>query len=108
MDIGLLHALELLTEVGATANPVCPGPDHLKEGKTKFSVDGLGPGWSRSDQPLQAGRGASRAACEVQAPDDMQLKDKALNGGMGGQGAGFVLSRLLSPAHHHFTRPLSL
>lgn len=35
MDIGLLHTLELLTEVGATANPLCLGPDHLKEGKLK-------------------------------------------------------------------------
>lgn len=33
VDVGLLNALELLTEVGATANPLCLGPDHLKEGK---------------------------------------------------------------------------
>ena len=34
VDVGLLHALELLTEVGTTANPLCLGPDHLKEGKS--------------------------------------------------------------------------
>lgn len=33
MDIGLLNALELLAEVGATANALCLGPDHLKESK---------------------------------------------------------------------------
>ena len=33
VDVGLLNTLELLTEVGATANPLCFGPDHLKEGK---------------------------------------------------------------------------
>lgn len=76
MDIGLLNALELLTEVGATANPLCLGPHHLKEGKTKFSVDGAGPGWSLSDQPLQVGRGAILAAWKIQAPEDLQLKDK--------------------------------
>lgn len=38
MDIGLLNTLELLTEVGATANPLCFGPDHLKEGKLNSLV----------------------------------------------------------------------
>lgn len=33
VDIGLVNALELLTEVGTTANPLCLGPDHLKGGK---------------------------------------------------------------------------
>lgn len=33
LNIDLLNTLELLTEVGATANPLCLGPDHLRKGK---------------------------------------------------------------------------
>lgn len=32
LDVGLLYALELLTEVGATADPLCLRPDYLEEG----------------------------------------------------------------------------
>lgn len=42
MDIGLLNTLELLTKVGATANLLCLGPDHLKEGKPNNSSAGVG------------------------------------------------------------------
>lgn len=66
MDIGLFNALELLTEVGATANPVCVGPDHLKEGKPNGLAWTRSPCWGVSDQPLQVGRGTILAAGKIQ------------------------------------------
>lgn len=71
MDIGILNALELLTKVGATANPLCLGPNHLKESKPSRLV------WA--GLPL-----AGVLDCKIQVPEEVQLQDNTLNRGVGG------------------------
>lgn len=107
VDIGLLNALELLTEVGTTTNPLCLGPDHLKEGKPNSLACAR---WLLASVSLhQPSMSEERRnpICKIQVPEDTQLQDKTLNRGLGGK---FVPSSLLSSTNHthYFTRTLPL
>lgn len=86
MDIGLLKVLELLTEVGATANALCLGPDHLKESKPS-SLAWVGPPLATVSlyQPSIGEEEPLQPVIQIQAPEDMQLQDRALNRGFGGE-----------------------
>lgn len=105
VDIGLLNALELLTEVGTTANPLCLGPDHLKEGKPNSLACAR---WLLASVSLhQPSMSEERRnpICKIQVPEDTQLQDKTLNRGLGGKLSQAAYSPL--PTTHTISLGLS-